>query len=215
MGQNNFSLPTGDHPSEQSAGYSSTQGVHVPLDNPNLSSDQFDGPPSQVSSQESASGTYRHRANEIRTKIVDAPEFTGHQRTAEIQNPQNFGDDRRPRRWPCPYVDCNETYGRPRDVIRHKKAAHKPQRNCPFPLCRTRWNRAEVIRRHIADRHRSDLTEERFQELLSIRTEEGTIRFLEGLQNYGRIMNQSGEATLVSFELKWDQRRRRRGKKRK
>jgi len=216
MGQKTISLPTSGHPSEQSACYSSTQGDNIPLDIPNLSSDQFESPPSQVSSQESALGTYQHCTNKIRTKIVDAPEFTEYPQTPEVQNPQNFGDDRRPRRWPCPYDSCNRTYGRPRDVIRHIKAGHQPQHNCPFPFCHTTWNRAELIRHHIADRHRGELTEEKLQELLSIRTKEGTIRFLEALQNYAAgIMGQSGEATLVNFESKWDQRRSGRRKKRK
>ena len=148
MGQNNFSLPTGDHPSERSVYYPSTQGDNIPLGNTNLSSNQFEGPPSQVSSQESASGAYQHCTNEIRTKIVDAPEFTEHPQTPKLQNPQNSGEDGRPRRWPCPYDNCNRTYERPRDVIRHIKAGHQPQHNCPFPLCHTTWNRAEVIRHH-------------------------------------------------------------------
>jgi len=82
MGQNNFSPPTGDHPSEQSARYSSTQRHNIPLDNPNLSSDQFDGPPSQVSPQESASGTYQHCTNKIWTRIVDGLQ--------DIYRPQNY-----------------------------------------------------------------------------------------------------------------------------
>jgi|SRR5712671_1699147 len=53
MGQNVFSLPTGDHPFGQSADYSSTQGDSVLLDNPDLSSDRFGSPFPQVSPQKS------------------------------------------------------------------------------------------------------------------------------------------------------------------
>jgi len=52
MGQNSFSLPTGDHPFEQSTDYSPIQGDNILLDNSN----QFDSPFPQV--LDYPSGTY-------------------------------------------------------------------------------------------------------------------------------------------------------------
>ena len=111
-------------------------------------------------------------------------EYPPSKRVGEFQRIPGFeiaqgGENRLmgPKKWPCHYDDCNKSYRRRQEIIRHIKDRHEIPSKC-F-ICDFKWTRAVNIRKHLVFKHRDSFTEEERQEIGLLKGLNNTVDFLE------------------------------------